>query len=237
MTPTPQLTLFTVAKSVFCALIHLCIICAATSAFLTQASAQPVLLFDNGGPSYSDAFVSDLAGGFQYGDDFTLGSAASVGEITWAGGYKLDSQLYQGTDDFSIRIFGLNGNTPGNTPIVQLNVGAVQRNLLSGTLPPYNTLMYNYEAAFSPVALSAGSYMLSIVDNSTGNPGPWMWDWSGGGGPVWFRTQDNAAWNGPYSNDMSFQLYSVPEPRTYQLITIAFLLIKLTSRRRGSYVA
>src|SRR5579862_52285 len=191
--------------------IFFCITLFVALTSIYRAQAGPILVFDNGGPSYSDAFVSDLAGGFQYGDDFTLNSGISLGQIDWAGAYKLDSQLYQGDDAFSIRIFSLSGSNPASIPLIQLNVGAVQRTLLTAdSLPPFSTLVYNYQATFSPVLLPAGNYMLSIVNNTAGQPaGPWMWAWSGGGGPVWLRTADGASWNGPYSNDMSFQLYSV----------------------------
>lgn len=203
-------------------------------ASIYRAHAGPILVFDNGGPAFSDAFVSDLAGGFQYGDDFTLNSSVFLGEIDWAGAYKGDNQLYQGSDDFSIRIFSLSGGAPGSTPLVQLNIGATaQRTLLPGTLPFNSTLVYNYDATFSPVTLSAGSYMLSIVDDTAGQPaGPWLWAWSGGGGPIWFRNADGTTWSGPYSNDMSFQLYSVPEPGIAQLALLALVFIPILNRRR-----
>ena len=181
-------------------------------------SAQATLAWDNGNPSNGNAYVSDPTFPIQYGDNFTLSSTTVISKIEWFGAYKGSSLTANPTDAFSLRVFRFTNGAPENTPILLLSPSGVARTLTGGVLPLGN-FVYDYQANITPTSLLPGQYLVSVINNTLGQPDQWMWalHQSVSGDKCWMRFRDTDAWGGPYGSEFAFKLYSpdpIPEPAT-----------------------
>jgi hypothetical protein len=113
-------------------------------------------IVDNGDPSegFGTAILSQRDGINQVGDDFELTSSAVLDSIEWWGTGD--------GNDFAIRIFSIGADGPSATPLVDVDVG-----VLEGESEEFAGQDYlRYEATLPDIALEAGSYLLSIVEQS-----------------------------------------------------------------------
>ncbi|MBK8270767.1 MAG: hypothetical protein IPK83_21665 [Planctomycetes bacterium] len=197
----------------------------------SRASAALILVHDNGGLNYPDGLLSDPTFPVQTGDDFQVNQSTKVTRVTWFGAYKGGDMLPDGPDHFSLRFFTFVGpTTPNSTPFADLELTDVLRTPTALTLTN-GAPVFSYQADFTPVDFVTGRHLLSIVNDTTGYPEQWGWNLSNGvTGQRWHRFQNGTNWFGPYSAELSFRIYAVPEIGTGAMMGVAGLVVL---RRRG----
>jgi hypothetical protein len=207
------------------------------------------VLFDNGDPGFGNAFVSDPQFPIQYSDDFALGEAATVGGLSWFGAYKLPgpgSSGVIGPDNFSIRVFGMNGTTPDVNPIVSFSGLSVSRTDTGQSLGFPGEKVFAYGVSVPSTALGPGTYLLSIVNQTIPGDDWWMWAWSNqsfqAGKALYLRAENGDSWNGPFTTQVSFKLLAdaggpgpiddtvTPEPAGFSLAAAGLLGLACMAR-------
>ncbi len=181
-----------------------------------------VLYYDNGGPANSNAFVSDPSFPIQYGDNFPADEPVSVTCVEWWGAYKNGDPLPAGADEFSLQFYEMVDGEPLVTPIAVVDAGSVARDATGGRLP-FGNDVFRYQAEFSPVALPAGEYLLSIVNDTLAFPSDWLWAWhdSSTDGGVWFRHEPADSWRGGSGGvELAFRIF-IPEPGTLGMLLVS----------------
>ncbi|MBD2075059.1 PTPA-CTERM sorting domain-containing protein [Phormidium sp. FACHB-592] len=155
--------------------------------------AQAAVLFNNGAPNFQLAIESDFALPVEAGDDFTLTSSNDVTKITWSGLYAAGQavSVTPTIDQFSVRIFEFLNDRPAVSPIIAFNDISVAR-----ASNPQSVFFYNYSFAPSqPFTLQAGSYLLSIVNNTEADASlNWFWAASNENGNDLGRFQPGDQW-------------------------------------------
>jgi hypothetical protein len=124
------------------------------------------------------------AGALEAGDDFMLGSTATLKSVSWFGGYNFTSLGVPASDNFVINLYVDNGSgNPVATPFASFAVGnAVNR---ADTGADFTALVgfseFSYSANVADTVLAAGTkYYVSIVnDTSAVSGGQWAWSFSG----------------------------------------------------------
>ena len=182
------------------------------------------------------AYQSNWSGGSQYADNFSFTSESTLQSIQWWGSY-----LFQGDDDFKIRIFsGASG--PEVNPLAEYTSLSVTRNNTS-LLDSGGSSVFNYELVLpATLTLQAGTYYLSVINNedfsvvNNNNPSDWLWLQSSTGGQNdWFRQIDSDNWSADVVQDrpgFSFTLNGtqqqqpIPEPTILSLIALGALVMK-----------
>jgi hypothetical protein len=204
---------------------------------LTESSFGSILLFDNGPPyggfSPSDFSYSGTAPFGQSGDKFTLSTDAVITDIEWWGVY------FPGTPDtiddcFTLRVFSLVGTSPEREPLISLAVDPAR----SGpAYVPGAGNVYDYVSSAPDIHLDAGTYVLSIVNDTPGNVPHWHWATSHDlTGYSWVRSTDGDSWS-LASDELAFNIRgeAVPEPGSIVLLVIglsgSFVLFE--RKRRG----
>lgn len=168
-------------------------VCMTIGSTIAASSAQAANIFENGFPTggggisdYCKVGICDPNIGIfgEVGNSFTLSSASVIQGALWAGGYAFgDDSL--AADDFSIRIFDVSNGIPNATPRLEYNNVQVSRNDFGFGFPPGS--LYNYRYSLdTPITLAAGTYFLSIVNNTPTDPDDWFWGYSGRAG-AFFR--------------------------------------------------
>lgn len=216
----------------------------AFAAFLLLSTAAPAgTIYDNGGPlenggtgaSDLDPFSADIYQ--EIADDFTLSATATINGVNWWGAYTPNNQSGAVPDDFTIRIIDNLFNL-----VAEINVGTVAR-FNTGLDNALGLDIYGYEVTFSPFALTAGQYLLSIVNNTVGDGDFERWSWQSTanitGNIGQFRRSDGVPLTGyggwqDASSDFAFNITAVPEPGTLALLGIGLLGIGLSRRREKS---
>ncbi|MBK8270075.1 MAG: hypothetical protein IPK83_17975 [Planctomycetes bacterium] len=96
--------------------------------------------------------------------------------------------------------------------------------------------VFSYQADFAPIELLAGRFLLSLVNDTTGQTEQWLWHMhsSAAGNMVWTRLNNNPNWSGPGGSEMSFQIYAVPELGTGAMMGVAGLFLLRRSRRKAT---
>jgi hypothetical protein len=160
---------------------------------LSTAFGQITLVYDNGISSVDNGRVNDtnFPANQMYADNFSLAAARQVNQIDWLGAYKNGDLLPDANDGFTIRFFAFNGATPATSPFATYQIGAVQREMTSQTLP-FGNPVFSYSAQIPLTSFPAGTYLLSIMNGHAGAP----WTQFSGGGVAEF----------------AFSLSLVPEP-------------------------
>jgi hypothetical protein len=220
----------------------------ATLAVMTAALGFSEVIYNSGpvdpgtGATGSDLkTTSDGLFPRQIADVFSLQSAAQVTGLSWWGGY-FPAGTAPTEDHFTVRVFGDIGGNPGSSPLWQFPPGQVDRTttgLMSGALPVY---LYSLNVP-SPFLLAAGTYWLSVVNDTTGDPDD-RWFWSRNGHPTFpvtirERLADDTAW-GPYSfTTIAPQAFvvsgvAVPEPRMVAVfVLVGGMLLRSGLRLRS----
>lgn len=176
----------------------------------------------------SGAFVSDFDDSLfgestQVADQFSLTKNAEISEIFWSGQYFPGGTLL--VDNFTIRFFEIVQGSVSLEPLVELNLGSVER---TDSGVDISTDVFNYSATLAPFSLKQGDYLFSIVNNTPGQVDDWAWlftqpqDIADCGLPqnsdcvYFYRSKDGEAWDSYFAGDMAFALAGeqvpVPEP-------------------------
>lgn len=191
--------------------------------------ASAATVWDNGAPDLADASLSDVDASVVTFDDFTLSGSATIRSIQWWGIYIFTAS--PGPDSFNINIFADNGGAPGTSVTGTLAVSASRlstTDLVFGSFP-----LFEYTANIPDTVLSAGTYWLSIQNDTTGSGYDWSWASSA-------NTPANALFlDGSFTAqefDLAFNLNDtavVPEPSTMLLSAVGLGGILLARRRRA----
>jgi hypothetical protein len=163
--------------------------------FLALALAsRAATIWDNGGPDQANGFFSDFQDLDQAGDNFTVAGTATANQIQWWGGYA-PSNTPTAPDNFTVRFFTITGGVPNTVPLFQYSIGDVGK-VDSGLDVVGLFDIYTYSATIPDTLLGPGSYLLSIVNNTTGDTNDdWFWATSNNlGGESWRRTFDGDPW-------------------------------------------
>lgn len=159
-----------------------------------------------------------------HADGFQLATAATFNMLTWHG-------IRAGNpESFRLRIYPMAGNVPAINPTIDLSVGLVIRSD-SGYRDPYHSIIYSYSAEFGDQTLAAGSYAISIYNDS--NDGvPWAWAVGDDRNGSFMILKGDTAWSnvtgGP---EFSFTLSQVPESGSVVLLVAAVPVILFRRRR------
>ena len=199
-----------------------------TGFVLSTTSTQAAVVHDNGGPLVSFITgVSDVDGDSRAADNFTLTGSATITNITWSGVY-FPSNRPNGHDDFTIRFYTDSAGLPDNAGLIGTYtpgnaVNRVYSGVTSGLL---GFDFFNYSVDITPLMLSAGTYWISIVNDTTADTDDnWYWSVSsvsitgggdavsqGGTTPNW--TSSNVEHSFVLSNDVA----AVPVPAAVWLM-------------------
>jgi hypothetical protein len=161
--------------------LPLTILAASLTSVVTAAT-----LYDNGAPDNVNAFRSDFAsnnGGpsstdtQQVSDDFSLAGPSTVNSVGWWGLYAFQDTSVPLTDNFTIRIFADAAGMPSTAPLFQFAVGNSVNRVDTG-IQIQGFEQFSYTATLPATLLGAGSYWLSVLNNSTGQTNDWFWSTS-----------------------------------------------------------
>ncbi|PSB33625.1 PTPA-CTERM sorting domain-containing protein [Stenomitos frigidus] len=180
----------------------------------TGNAAQAAVLFNNGAPDLQVAVRSDFGFPVEAGDNFTFATSNAITNITWSGLYSSATAVSTApsVDQFSVRIFEFLNGTPAIAPAFTFDNISVNR-----SVNPQNTFFFNYSfAPTQPLALKAGSYLLSIVNNTQADTNlDWFWATSQQDGNNLGRFQPGDAWfNDTNTAELAFALEGNNIPAT-----------------------
>lgn len=145
----------------------------------TCATQAGPIIYDNGAPDFVQAYYSDLSpnigGGIQAASNFVLGPENVLADIHWWGGYGISSFSHS-ADNFTIYIYNDSAGSPGSIAHT-VPVGAPNRTDTGSNIGfSLDIFAYDYELPV-PIVLPTGiPYWLSIMNDTTGDPGgEWLW--------------------------------------------------------------
>lgn len=206
---------------------------AATAAALVlllsvPARAATTLVYDNMVPvsTIHNGRENDVnAPNWLHADGMQFASAATFNKLTWHG-------IRAGNpESFRLRIYPMDGSAPAMNPMIDLSLGLVTR-LDSGYRDPYQSVIYAYSAEFGDQTLAAGSYAISIFNDS--NDGvPWLWAVGNNRDGSFMILKGETAWrNATGAPEFAFTLSQVPEPGAIGLLAVVVPFVLSCRRRR-----
>jgi hypothetical protein len=223
-----------------------CIIAVGAAA---PAAGQPILVdhppYNFGGPASDTDFFSSTSGFQVYqqlADNFTLPTAASIGEVHWWGFYGGSQQNHQppiGDETMRLRFYdarpgdGLPGSVLFEETFLNPSRTATGRNVWVNSP---NQPEFLFETTLSsPLSVLANTpYWLEVVQlgdvNST-----FRWEFSTTQTDGYAGIQSGAAdWQrDTITRDLAFNLYMVPEPSIGMFVFIGSLSLRKRCRNRG----
>jgi hypothetical protein len=185
----------------------------------------------NGGP-IPDGRISDFAATDQVGDDFTLSVMQTANQIQWWGFYA-GGNTPTTPDAFTIRFFTITAGVPAVVPLFDYFVGDVGR--VDSGLNAGSSDIYSFTTTIPDTLLPAGSYLLSIVNNTAADTDDdWWWAFSGHlPQAARERNNDGQPW-GNLLRETAFNISgpsAVPETGS-SILLLAFALIGLLAVHR-----
>jgi hypothetical protein len=185
------------------------------------SSAQIIIMQ---APNQVNGLFADTTFPQSMADDFVLGGDASLGMLTWYGGYFPSNTTVP--DDFAIRIHGDSGGLPDGGAAF-LNLGGVTPDSRTDTgIDLFGVDEYMYTFDLGGVNLGAGVYWLEIYNNTSQNDDNWFWE-TGDLDPVGGRADAAFAVETPGVNwlstpgDQAFTIEVVPAPASLALLGLA----------------
>jgi hypothetical protein len=195
---------------------------------LFVSTARADVIFDNGVPSKSGGFLSDSDSGVGFADDFLLAGPATINAIRYWGFYAPTST--PGADAFTVIFYSNQAGLPNGSGVLATNTFADAARIDTGDdIDGNGSDIYLYEAPLAPLSLGAGTYWVSIFNNTAGDSDDnWAWARHAFPGNDARSLNGGTSWLHEFSDsELSFQLLNVPEPSglTIGLLATAMLLI------------
>mgnify|MGYP006299546021 CR=1 FL=1 len=203
--------------------------------FLATVNLAAAGLVGPGGPNYDS--VNGLLSDFQQsygqvaGTEISFNNSATIKSLTvWGLYYNYRDMTFTppAEDDFTIRFHEVVGGDPDESFIYEQNVGAGVRTDTGEGYYDLNIFKYTFDGL--NINLSAGDYLLSVIDDTV-NPasnGYWHWVSANDTGTDWWRREDNQPageeftfyWTagGGFTGDRAFQASAVPVPAAVWLL-------------------
>jgi hypothetical protein len=159
------------------------------------AGADIVVVYDNQIPVVGNGRVNDphYPVYLRHADSFILSNAAVINQASWLGAYK-NGLHAASNDNFTLQFFAFDGATPATTPLASIHIGAAERNLTPQVLSS-GVSVFSYLAGFPDLPLTAGQYLISIVNDPV-HDDRWLWadaDYTDHG-HSWLRFSDSQGW-------------------------------------------
>jgi hypothetical protein len=184
------------------------------------------IVYDNGAPDHQSG--NNMGFAWQ-ADDFTLGSGASVTDLTF---WSLEAAgAYRGHISWEIVLDV--GGMPSSTIAASGDTSAVTRSLLGNYL---GLDEYSNGLSVGSLSLGAGTYWLVLHNGSLGNlgdPNEFLWETTAPNASVaGMETYDKGASWGSNFNEHAFLVSAVPEPEAPAMLAGGLLLLGLAMRKQ-----
>lgn len=210
----------------------------AVGILVTAGHAQAGIVVDQSPPSPDNAYFSDVTWPQEVADNFTLTSAASPDTIKFWGTYNFANTPLN-PDQFTLTFYA---DSNGPSSVISSIAISPTRSLYGPS--NYGADIYEYTASFAPVALGAGTYWVSVVNDSSSDPSrgsQWAWEVSGNSydstlAVAFDSTATSSSWTVVGNiNDEAFVLSTtgtaVPEPATFALAGLGAFAFVVGRRR------
>ncbi|MCH8823961.1 MAG: PEP-CTERM sorting domain-containing protein [Planctomycetes bacterium] len=212
------------------ALGTLCLI--GSAAFAGTANAGLVLYSQL--PDQANGWFADSSGSnanFRHADSFSLGSAATIGQIEFWGAYLPANMAVP--DNFTINIFADDLGLPGNA-LLTTSLSNLTRTDTGVDFFGFDEYMYTAELTTFFAADAGTTYWFSITnDTGLGPDGTWFWETGFGADGLNAQSSDfGASWHNN-QGDLAFVLKTpVPAPGALALLGISGLVCGRSRRRK-----
>jgi hypothetical protein len=187
------------------------------------SSAPAATVYSNGTPDLQNATLSDAVALWQTADDFVLTTETTLRSVRWWGTFT-DWDINPtatNLNNFTLQIYTGNSSSPNLSPLYSFNLGKI-RKIATGSLILSSYDLFEFQAGISPVALTAGTYWLSIINNSPDPNAVWWWATSRQTGRVVGRETASSPWSAS-KGEQAFEVATdaVPAPPTVLATVVA----------------
>lgn len=204
---------------------------------ITVGQARAEMVFQQWPPS-APGRTSDLVAGQQIADDFTLGQAAQIDSVRWAGAYRNKSTPPPGVD-FLVRFFFDASGVPAATPFYEASVDPTFSGFTIDGNPDYPAFLFTAALPLPPMISAATKTWLSIVESDTTTSSNFLWAHLHlESDPIAVWATDSTAWDDRQGTRMAFilegNISAIPEPATFTTfgIGLACVAVGRAIRRR-----
>ena len=206
---------------------------------LATTTAMADSLYSQAPIDGGDGRFSHFAAGTQNADNFVLSNPAVISDLRWWGSYDGTD-----TDNFLVRILANSAGSPGAI-VRSFTSPAVVRSATSLT-DILGAEVYQYDFDLTNFALTAGTYYVSVMNDTTAANWYWLFG-TGGDSQSWSRGTDGDLWT-TGSDDFALTVFGIPqavptpapEPATLGLLLAGFAAMgagRVASKRRTDHSA
>jgi hypothetical protein len=171
-----------------------------------------------------NAIFANASAGAVNADNFSLASATSLQSLSWWGSYDGAD-----TDHFVVKIYANNSGVPGSVLNTNSNISVSKTP--SGINDSASAAVYRYDYSLpQTLALAAGSYFLSITNETSQHS--WFWLTGSGGDSQHKALATNGnTWSLSVGSDLAFTVTSTnPAPAATSVpIPAGFLVVMMAS--------